>query len=230
MENNPLNDYFMRRFGKEDPIEYPGSKPFITISREYGCPSKPIAQLLAKMLSQRDNGKNQWEYINKEIVAEAATKINVDPSRLKSFFAAEKQTIVDDLLESFSSKYYKNSKTIQKTIREVVEFYASKGHTIIVGRGGVAITSQFALGTHIRLQAPAKWRVEKICQLRNIDRPQAIKEMEEMDNKRSALIQSFLGKTPDDTIFDLVVNCSRFTIEQVAEIIIYAMVKKGLIN
>ncbi|MCK9617146.1 MAG: cytidylate kinase-like family protein [Lentimicrobiaceae bacterium] len=230
MEPHSLYDYFERRHSSIFSAESRHPNPFITISREYGCPSKFVAHSLVEKLNLNSEGKNKWEYINKEIIADTANKINVNTEKIRKYFSDEEHNSFQDFLESFSSKYYINNKLIQKTIRNVVEFYALKGFCVIVGRGGVAITKSIPSGIHIRLQAPIDWRVEKICHTNNVSPAQAIKDIIEIDNKRNALIESFLRKKPDDILFDLVINCSCFSIDNISDLIIRAIEIKGLIK
>ena len=59
--------------------------PVITLSREYGCPSKIIAARLAETLSSKTRVKGKevkWKFVTKEIMAESARELQVDPVSL----------------------------------------------------------------------------------------------------------------------------------------------------
>ncbi|NJK86901.1 MAG: cytidylate kinase-like family protein [Bacteroidales bacterium] len=60
--------------------------PVITISREYGCPAKKIAQILTEQLTKKMFIKGadiEWKYITKEIMTESAKELEVDPEKIQ---------------------------------------------------------------------------------------------------------------------------------------------------
>lgn len=226
---NLLLKYFDSRIRESGKSEPAGSAPFVTISREFGCPSKLVARQLAEELN-RLTGRDRppmWQDINKEVVEESASKLKVDPSRIRQFNAENKE-ILYDVLSAFSNNY-KSSKSIEKTTREVIRTFAHKGHVIIVGRAGAAITHGWPNCLHIRLHAPVNWRIRQVSYTKSVSEAEAAKHIAEMDKNRTSLIELYLGRKFDHTIFDVCFNCETLSIGEVVNGIIGMMKIKGLI-
>jgi cytidylate kinase len=204
--------------------------PFLTISREYGCPSKLVAKMLEEALNKKQALPKgiRWRTINKEIVMEAARELNLNPTRVNSIFSTEYHGDFEDVLASFSSNY-KSNRRIHKTIRDVVKSFVKNGYIILVGRAGVAITHECPNALHIRLQAPMEWRIRQICERSHMASSEALKKVTDMDKKRTLLIEHFLGKKFDPSIFDLIYNCKSFGLEEIVTSIIHAMEQKKMI-
>ncbi len=226
---NLLLKYFDSRIREPGKSEPAGTAPFVTISREFGCPSKLIAKQLADELNQL-SGNNRmpfWQDINREIVEEAASKLKVDQARIRHF-NAENREILYDVLSAFSTNY-KSSKAIEKTTREVIRTFAHKGHVIIVGRAGAAITHGWHNSLHVRLHAPVNWRIRQVSYIKSVGEAEAAKDIAEMDKNRTSLIELYLGRKFDHTIFDVCFNCGTFSIGEVVNGIIGMMKIRGLI-
>ncbi len=221
---NVLLQYMEKRF-KEPPHEgLCGPYPFVTISREFGCPSKKIGAMLVEKLNHRPGHEKfpEWKQISKEIIQEAATQLNLDPVRIKSLFQADQAGILDDILASFTTNY-KSSQRIRKTIHDIIRSFALKGYVVLVGRAGAAINHSCVNSLHIRLQAPIEWRVKQISASRGINAEESLKLAFEMDKKRKLMIESFTGHTFDLYIFDLVFNCHTLSKEEIVQGILQMM-------
>jgi cytidylate kinase len=204
--------------------------PFVTISREYGCPSKLIAKMLENALNRKllPVKGPRWSSLNKEIVLEAARELNLNPTKVNSIFNTEYLGDLEDVFASFSSNY-KSNRRIQKTIREVVKSFVRNGYIIIVGRGGVAITQGCPNALHIRLQAPLEWRISKIIERYELSPSEALRRISDIDKKRTTLIEQFLGKKFDASLFDLIYNCQSFKMDDIVSSIINVMEQKKMI-
>ena len=228
--DNLLLKYMETRF--QEPLKTKDAKqyPFITISREFGCPSKLIASLLTDELNSRreKNEGPKWQYINKEVVAEAAKELDLEPDKIQHLFHADQIGILDDILASFSQNY-KSTHQIKKTIRDVIQAFSERGNVILVGRGGVAITRGKPNSLHVRLQGPFDWRVDCICKHEELSKHEAVSLVLDIDKKRAALIELFLGRKPDPTIYDLIFNCKTLSKEEIVQTIIKVMEVRKLI-
>ncbi|MGE5425339.1 MAG: AAA family ATPase [Syntrophothermus sp.] len=229
---NVLLHYMEKRLGEEFPLREGlcGPHPFVTISREFGCPSKKIAGILAEKLNHLPgHEKNpKWKEINKEIIQEAAQQLNLDPMHIRYLFQSEQMGFLDDILSSF----YLNSKStmrIKKAVHDVIRSFAMAGYVVIVGRAGAAITRNCSNGLHIRLQAPLEWRVQQVTVSRGITADEARKLANEMDKKRKIMMETFYGNKFDLHIFDLIYNCHTFSREEIAQSILNMMENKKMI-
>lgn len=222
--NNLLMKYMESRFQEQFNTEPNKPQPFVTISREFGCPSKLIARMLAEELNRKvGNAKGRlWQYINKEIVEQAARELELEPVKIEHLFRMDQTGILDDLLSSFSSNY-KSTQKIRKTIRDVIQTFTKKGHVILVGRGSVAITHNRPNSLHIRLQAPLDWRVRCISKHNGIPISEALHLAVETDKKRTALIESFLGYKLEPALFDAIFNCKTLSNPDIVSTILKMM-------
>jgi cytidylate kinase len=217
-----LSKYMSERIHEESGhCKEPG--PVITLSRAYGCPAKIIAGKLADELSRKMyiKGKDiKWRYITKEIMAESAKALEIDPEKIKYIFQYEQKSMIDNIISAQVNKYFKSDRMIMATIGKVIRNMACEGHVIIVGRGGVAITHDIPNSLHVMLEAPMEWRIMRISENYKMSLQEAKKAAIEIDKKRKGFREYFQGKNSDYTWFDLTFNCMSFTIEEIVHIII----------
>lgn len=197
--------------------------PVITISREYGCPAKIIAGRLAEELSRKLYAKGKdtkWRFVTKEIMAESAKTLEVDPEKIKYVFQYEQKSMVDEVISAQFSKYYKSERKILNTIAKVIRNMAQEGNVIIVGRGGVAITHDIPRSLHILLEAPLEWRAVRVAETYKISLEEAKKNAIDIDKKRNDFRDYFQGKDSDYTRFDMTINCMAFSIEEIVHVLL----------
>jgi cytidylate kinase len=227
---NLLLKYFDTRL--QEPVKTgpgEGFAPFVTLSREFGCPSKLVAKELCEELNRRAirDHKHQWQCISKEIVEEAAAKLKLEPEKIRHFDAESKEALYE-VLSAFSTNY-KSSRAIERTTREVVRTFARRGHAILIGRGGVAITQGWPNSLHVRLIAPKEWRIEEYAKRHSLTHKESENIVAGMDKKRTDWIEIYLGHKMDPNIFDIIINCKPLSIEEITNGIIGMMEAKKLI-
>ena len=216
-----LLSYLKKRY-EENQTRKSGPGPVITISREYGCPAKLVAQKLSVILSEmkNENGdKYSWKWYSKEILDESAKQLQMDPSKIKYVFDYEKRGSFEDFFGSFSS-YYQSDKKIRATIGKVIRDIAVQGHSIIVGRGGIAITRDIANSLHINLEAPLEWRTVRLSQRYDLSLEKAKTCAIETDKHRKEFRDYFEGKNTDYTKFDVTFNCMTLTVDEIVATIV----------
>lgn len=228
---NLLYQYFVERYKDTDQlINEPG--PVITISREYGCQAKQVAQGLLESLNNYGKLKGQrkpWAIVSKEILEESAKTLEVNKSEIEYIFNFETKSTIDEILSSFSSKFYKSDRHVRKTIKDVIRSIAAEGNVIIVGRCGFCITRDIPKSLHIRLVAPLKWRIGKVSSKYNLTLEKAQKEILEMDHKRKYFINSIAGRKIEDSEYDLTINVSSLNVDEIVSIISKISDLKGFI-
>ncbi|MBW6491114.1 MAG: cytidylate kinase-like family protein [Lentimicrobium sp.] len=213
--------------GEKQKSEKTISRPFITISREFGCQANLLSEYLIAEILKRGH---HWQMINKEIMNSAANELKLDPEKIRSVILAEKRNLFDEILDATSVKYYKSDRKIRQTIANIVTSFAMKGNIIIIGRAGSVITQGIPNALHIRLTAPVSWRLENIMLRYNLKREEAMQQLTKTDLKRHKLHRDFLkGSTDFDGLFDIRVNCSKVSHEEIVQIVISLLVKRGMI-
>ncbi|MGE0089444.1 MAG: AAA family ATPase [Bacteroidales bacterium] len=194
--------------------------PVITISRYFGCPANLVASDLADMLTKMgDPSKEPWKVITKEILDESAKELGLEPEKIEYIFKFEKRSMFDEILEAFSSKYYKSERKIRNTIRDVIYDFGVKGRVIIVGRAGSTILQNVPNSLHVRLIAPLDYRIEGVSKRHQITYRAAKKLTVDMDKKRAQLRNDFAGKRILDVDYDLVLNSQTLSTEEIVKII-----------
>jgi cytidylate kinase len=206
--------------------------PVVTISREFGCPGKRIAAELATRLTKLKSPKAKpidWHWVSKEILAESARELGVDASEIGYVFRYESRNVMDEILSSYSKKYYKSERKIKSTIYRVIRNIARDGNVIIVGRGGVAITRYMEKSFHINLEAPLDWRGVRVSEKFNMSVEEAKKYAMDIDRKRAAFRDYFHGKGSDYSRYDVTFNCMTLSIENITEAIIKLLQLRDLV-
>lgn len=196
--------------------------PVITIAREMGCPGKCVSKLLTEALNARKEPsakKHEWKWVGKEIFAEAAKELNLEPRTIKQVFE-EKRGIVDEILSAQSSKYYKSDQKILNTTGKIIRSMANHGNVVVLGRGGIAFTRDIAKSLHIFLEAPLEWRATLLSEKHQLSLTEAKKYAQEIDKRREKYREFFKGKNNDYTWFDVRFNCMTSKPEEIVATII----------
>ncbi len=211
---SPTRYAMLRLLERERQIKSPG--PVITISREYGCPSKPIAERVTRLINE-SGVKEKWHWISKEILEESARRLGLSPREIRHIFEYRSRSFLEDLLISQEKKrYYHSDWAIRKAVGEVIRATAMEGRVIIVGRAGAALTRDIPASLHVRLIAPIEWRIEQVARHHQISREEAEKRIRELDKKRKEFMEHYLKRPFDDTLFDVIFNCSTLSQEEIA--------------
>lgn len=230
---NVLTDYMRTRMERKSvhpDVQQFG--PVVTISREYGCPAKAIAQDLSIKLNNilfRANRKHQWRWISKEILEESARELKMNKHIVQDVVNAGERGVMDDLIWSLSKKYYPGEVKVKKTLAEVIREFARQGRVIIVGRAGVSLTRDVKESLHIRLIAPFDWRVQTVSEKYGLSYHEALKKTRDIDAKRNQLHEFFLGKKMDNSIFDIVFNYMTLKEEEILDTIVSIMEMRKII-
>lgn len=228
---NVLLKYLEDRYKYEvstEELRSPG--PVITISRDFGCPANLCANDLAEILTKRGDGDEEhWKVISKEILEQAAKELGLTPEKIEFVFNFEKRSMVDEMLEALSAKYYKSERKIRSTIKDVIRAMGENGRVIIVGRAGSAILQDIPNSLHIKLIAPLDYRVDGVSRRHQISHSDARKLTLDMDKKRTLLRNEFAGKKVSTEDYDLILNCKNLKSDEVVEIVATAAEVKGLV-
>ena len=228
---NLLREYMDRTFAERGIEKKSGPGPVVTISREFGCPSKLIAHFLTHELNNRNGVEKpgKWRFINKEVVEATARRLEMNPTDVNYMLSSGGKGLVEDVLASFSQTYV-SSHRMRKTITSVVRSLAEQGYVVIVGRGGAGILQNAPRTIHVRLQAPREWRINEISRSRNLTKPESSRLVDDMDKKRIALIELMTGGKYHPCLFDLSLNCQTLSQEEVVHTILGLMETKNMIR
>jgi cytidylate kinase len=212
-----LIEYLNRMMGRSQITQAAHPFPFITISRQTGCQSIQIAAGLIEKLNL--DARQKWSLISREIIEEAAQKLQLNPIQVKNILNAEDRPHLIEVLRSLENKNYLSDRIVRKKLKDAIMAVAQQGHVIIVGRAGAIITSELSYGIHLRLVAPFEWRIQQIMEQKSLGRKDAIAYLKYSDDRRSRLLKDFGPKADQPLNFDLVINNAKVSAQEVVEIL-----------
>lgn len=210
-------------------IEPPG--PVITISRECGCSGRLFAEKLIERINLKiSNPSQKWKWVNKEILSLASKELKINPDKIKNLLDAADKNFLDEIVSSFTVKYYAPDAKIKRAIKEVVRHLATQGNVVIIGRGSEALTQDIQRSLHVKLYAPLNWKVDVISSRDNISKEAAKKNVIETDKRRLKFVEGYLIKDPNKVIYDIDFNCAKFSVEEMIELILKVAEMKSLLR
>ena len=193
---------------------------FIAISRAVGLPGREIATLL--------NLKLGWPMFDREILQAMAGD---DECRRPIYETMEERVL--SWLESFLQGTRTSAEGREDyfhRLTETVLALARKGHTIILGRAADLILPR-GIGLRVRITASREHCVKSYAELKGIPIDKATKAVEEVEHERARFVRHhFQIEVNDPSRNDLIFNMERFTVQQVADVILAALRTKGIIS
>jgi cytidylate kinase len=216
---------------KEEKSKLP--RPLLTISRQFGCKANHLAIKLISMIADYQHKTLDdcaWRYINKEIIDESAKILGFSAFKLEHELSRDTSNELGDMFRTLSSDYQINNKKLIKGIREVLDTYARKGHVIMIGRGGAALTHGFPYSLHVRLFAPIEWRAKKMAEERGGNLKEALELIKQIDLKRQRWSEHLTGRSYSDHHFDLLMNVQTMPEDEIADAIFHLMLKRKMIG
>jgi len=205
-------------------------RPFVTISREFGCDSFEVAKGLVGRLNDIDRGDTGWDIYDRGLVEKVAGDYSIANYLIESM-TIEHRTAFEEFLRNMVLHLPARDYIMRRTAR-VIRSLAWHGRAVIVGRGGVFLCADMANGLHLQLSAPVGWRVEQLARKQNIsDIKDAERRIEKADRERKIFFEKHFKKDICRAHqFDLVINNSRFAADQIVELVVTAMLQRGLIT
>lgn len=211
--------------------EHPGVKesrsPFITISREYGCAGFPLGELLAVEFNKSNEDSLPWAVYDKRLLEKIENDHGIKQALLKSL-CDKTHNEITDFFSSFITSTPSQS-LFYKKIFTTIRALAYQGHTIIIGRGGVVASQKISGGFHVRIYAPFDWKVKQIMTMHSISEKEAQVMLKKVTKEREGYIKKyFKAEINDPNLYHLMINNAEFPHEEMSEIILCGLKKKGI--
>jgi len=212
--------------GEDRPDE---ARPFITISREYGCSITPFSQLLAQKLNKYEKTE-LWQSYDKNLIDQIVKDTGVSDKLIETIDTKKREEMTE-LMRSFLTDYPPQV-TVYKQLVKTVRSLSIHGRAIIVGRAGVVITRGLKFGVHLRFIAPLSFRVKKIMELNSIkDKLEAEKFIEKKDRARHDFLTQYIRfEANNPSSYDITINMSRFTDDEMVGMVISLLKAKEYIK
>lgn len=192
-------------------------RPFVTISREYGCEGYGVAQAIERFLSPVGLGAEfPWMTFDKEILSRIAEESGHYPG-LVNLVAEERLSMIGHVIIDLLSRLPDEYEIYQKMAKSIAVL-AEKGNAIIIGRGSAYITRDIKRGVHIRLVAPFDFRAQRIAEIHSLSRVEAERQVRKMEREREAFVQKFIVRSAADPyLYHFIFNNSLCTAEEMAQ-------------
>jgi cytidylate kinase len=213
---------------KKEQVSQDRPRPFITISREYGCNVNPMVLELNRMLNEYE-GSEEWHAYDKDLLKKIHEDRDVNEKLLETI-DTQKRSEMSEMLRNMLTDYPPQVSAhieLIKTIRTL----AFQGRKIIVGRAGTVVTRDLKYGLHLRMVAPLASRVKRVQELKDMrDHHEAEKFVKEQDQKRHEFMTQYVKFDPHNPVsYDLTINTERFDSKQTVSLIFGALKAKELI-
>jgi len=214
MENNLLLKYMNERARHAAKLaSVPG--PVITISRECGCSGRLFAEKLTGEINDKINEpEKSWKWVSKEVLNLASEELKILPAQMSQLLKAEEKNFLDEIVASFTDKYYVHDTKVKKVIEEVIRSLAVRGKAVLLGRGSEVLSHDIPLSLHIRLFAPLEWRISIMSERMKISPQEAKKTILKIDEQRTKFRDAYLDKKQNIVLYDIEFNCAKFSIKE----------------
>jgi len=226
MAKPTLSSYIRENLDHMDGKKEPG--PFITISRQYGCDGVAIGDMLLEKLNTREP-EGKWQVYRKEILKQLAEETGLAEEVIEKERIA-KPSLIKDFFRGVRRNNIPGGYEIRNKITLMVRTIAFEGHAIIIGQGGTAATADLAGGLSVRVEAPKEWRTVRVCKRDNLLKTEAAARVESLAKERAHLRDIYEEKNPRHPAFNLLIDNSKFDIDQITDLIIFGMEQKGLLE
>jgi CMP/dCMP kinase len=178
----------------------------ITISRQLGSEGEAVAQAVAQRLGYR--------VLSQELINQAAQRAGT-PKLALAFFDVLGLLDLQPTAEEVQA--------YQQALQQLMAEWAAEGQVIIVGRAGCLWLKAHPDVLHVRIVAPLPQRIERVAQQRAVSWQAAQAQVEATDRARQTYVQHHHQVDWNDpTLYDLVLNLGRITVEHAAALICLA--------
>jgi len=195
-----------------------GPPPFtIAISREPGALGNAVARELGQRLG--------WPVYDQELLNVVAREMGSEVDLIQ-LLDEKPMSWLEQCVVNMVSEYNLNHDSYMVHLIAAVRSLGERGHCIIVGRG-----SNFILPAthtlHVRLVADLPDRLAVIEKRRGLSKKEAARWEEKTTQERRDFVRKHFNKdVADPHLYDLMLNTSRLTVPEAADVIIEALQRR----
>jgi len=201
---------------------------FVTVSREPYAGGISFSHHLAARLNEIESA-NQWSAWDHELVEKVSASEGIE-ERIVEMITQRPHNWLDDLIEGFSSSVEARRTSefrVYKRVAMAIRALATAGHAIIVGRGGVFITSGMPAGIHLRLVAPLEYRMEAMADQLHLPLYEAAERIKEAEGIRDTLLKRYWpGKSIGPESFTMTLNAGEMSVEDMVESVVPMVLRR----
>jgi cytidylate kinase len=186
----------------------------IAVSRESGARGTSTARELGARLG--------WLVYDHELVERIAQDMNLRTSLLESV-DEKRVSWLQECVEAFASTPSVSKSSYVRHLVQILLSLATHGECVIVGRGAAQILPAETT-LRVRLVAPLEWRILAMAQKLDIAKEAAARQVERVDCERICFVKDYFHKDATDARqYDLVLNSSRYSVIECADLIVEAL-------
>jgi len=205
-----------------------GSRPFVTISREYGSGAYNVAEKLIDIFNKNNDHEYNWAAYDRNLLEKISNDMGLSESLSQTLTTNARSKMTELFQTTFST--FPPQVAVYRKLAEITRMLAYNGHVVLAGRAANRITRDMGQGFHVRLVAPLSWRVQRLCNLHQYNMKDAEQKILEMDKEIDGFIKEFVKfDNTDPHNYHLVINMEHITPDQAAKIIADTMKECGLL-
>ncbi len=183
----------------------------IAISREAGANGCLVAQAIGKRLG--------WAVYDRELVQLLAEGMGVRTSMVEDL-DERRANWLRECVEAFAAVPSVSQSAYVRHLVEAELTVAAHGHCVIVGRGAAQILPK-ASTLRVRLVGELEDRIGVIQKRLGLGHDDAARWIERVDRERVGFVKDhFQARVDDPRHYDLVLNSSRFSVDECAALVI----------
>jgi cytidylate kinase len=187
----------------------------ISISREAGSGGITVAREIGRRLG--------WPVFDEELMSKLADELNVDVTYLKEYDEHRGSWLVDTIKSLSTSSASVTEVAYFHRLVKILHALGLRGECIIVGRGSSFILPQETT-LRVRIVASLNDRIAFMMREHKLSNAEAARYVDTKDHDRDKFLKDHFHKEPaDPQNYDLIINRSRFTIDETAELTIDAL-------
>jgi len=186
----------------------------IAIGRQSGARGTSTARAVAERLG--------WAVYDRELLEQIALDTNLKAKVLEEV-DENRVGWLREFMESVSSAGRVSDIAYVHRLLKTLASLAARGNCVFVGRG-VAHILPVETTLRVRLVAPVAWRVRATSRKLGVSEAEASLKVAAIDRHRVEFVREHFNQdTTDPSLYDLVLNTARFSVEQCADLIVEAL-------
>jgi len=186
----------------------------VAISRQVGARGTSVARAVGALLD--------WPVYDQELLERVAREMKV-PSDLVASVDEKPMSWLQECLGALSSAPSVSEDAYVHHLLATLVTLGAKGECVIVGRGAAQVLPAVTT-LRVRLIASREDRIEVLRRQFGVTRDQAERHVEEIERERIRFLRDHFLKDPSDPLnYDMVLNTSRYSVDECAGLIVQGL-------
>ncbi len=197
---------------------------FVTLSRQTGAGGNSVAEALKEILTEERVGDPAvaWTVFDREVLRLVVDEHHLPEAAMRDLEETKARSVSRVVEEMLGVKFPRHA-LVALTSRTILHL-ASRGNSIIVGRGGSIVTRSLSGGIHVRLVGSRERRLEHLMRRFEITRREAQSLIDHEDGGRARYVrQYFRCEIDSPLLYDLVLNTDYLGHRRAARVIADAL-------